>query len=392
MNNIYIIDTETNNKNKLIGNFTANPHYRGNEIVHAGIKRLGALGVTVLDKYDTRGIEYFCADADLLVGQNIKFDLLYLMRDDKFRNEVLPNLRIWDTMQVEYLLSGQQKRFPTLDYLSEKYGGTLKDKRLEEMWAEGVDTEDIDEGIVIPYLEADVTNTELAFKKQLVLANEANMLQLIKSQMDAILATAEMEYNGMYFNKKEALHKAKILSSIRDVLHKSCFDFMKMRMHTDTPNVDSVDDVSLTLFGGQEKVVIDKPILDESGNPVKYKSGARKGTTRTKKETIMRRISSCVHGRLAIEREKKKGFYSVSNDVLKNIYKDSSTHRKPRDFVRALMEYRTVTKDLKTYYKGYSELVWPHDNCIHGTYNHCQTATGRLSHSNPNLGNVSHKE
>jgi len=391
MNNIYIIDTETNNKNKLIGNFTANPHYRGNKIVHAGIKRLGVLGVTVLDKYDTNTLLYNCQRADLLVGQNIKFDLLYLMRDDKFRDEVLPNLRIWDTMQVEYLLSGQQDRFPSLDYLSEKYGGTLKDKRLEEMWAEGVDTEDIDEDIVIPYLEADVTNTELAFKKQLVLANEANMLPLIKSQMDAILATAEMEYNGMYFNKKEALYKAKILSSRRDALHKYCFDFMKIRMHN-TPNVDSVDDVSLTLFGGQEKVKIDRVILDEFGKPILYKSGARKGDIRTKKETILKRITPCVHGRTAIEREKKKGFYSVSNDVLKNIYKDPSTHGKPRDFVSALMEYRKITKDLKTYYEGYSELVWPNDNCIHGTYNHCQTATGRLSHSNPNLGNVSHKE
>ena len=98
-----------------------------------------------------------------------------------------------------------------------------------------------------------------------------------------------------------------------------------------------------------------------------------------------------MHQRNAQEREKKKGFYLVSNDVLKNIKKDRDTGTKARNFVEHLMQYRKVSKDLKTYYEGYSELVWPHDSCIHGTYNHCQTATGRLSHSNPNLGNVSHK-
>ena len=392
MTNIYTIDTEVNNKNKLIGNFTANPHYVNNQIVYTGVKSLSASGVCITKKYDTKLLLSFCDSADLLVGQNIKFDLLYLMRDEKFRDEVLPNLRIWDTMQVEYLLSGQQTRFASLDYLSDKYGGTLKDKRLEEMWEFGVDTEDIDEDIVIPYLKEDVSNTELVFKKQLVTANKLGMMPLIKSQMDAMLATVEMEYNGMYFNKAKAMHAADILRVQRNIHQDVCIDFMKWRLHTDTPNVDSVDEISLALFGGMEKVVVEKPMLDEHGNTIKYKSGARKGAVRTKKETVKEVIYPCVHQRNAQEREKKKGFYLVSNDVLKNIKKDRDTGTKARNFVEHLMRYRKVSKDLKTYYEGYSELVWPHDSCIHGTYNHCQTATGRLSHSNPNLGNVSHKE
>jgi len=56
-----------------------------------------------------------------------------------------------------------------------------------------------------------------------------------------------------------------------------------------------------------------------------------------------------------------------------------------------VLKMRELTKQISTYFDGYSNLVWS-DGLIHGNLNHCQTATGRLSSSNPNLQNISNKE
>ena len=50
---------------------------------------------------------------NILVGHNLIFDLAYLMRDKKI-DDIL-NYQIWDTQVAEYLLSGHQFKFPSLE-------------------------------------------------------------------------------------------------------------------------------------------------------------------------------------------------------------------------------------------------------------------------------------
>lgn len=64
---------------------------------------------------------------DILVGQNIKFDLLWLWGYAPFQEWLANGGQIWDTKTVEYLLEGQDRQqLYNLDTLAVKYGGKVK--------------------------------------------------------------------------------------------------------------------------------------------------------------------------------------------------------------------------------------------------------------------------
>ena len=103
-------------------------------------------------------------------------------------------------------------------------------------------------------------------------------------------------------------------------------------------------------------------------------------------------ILAVVRHTLATE-TKKKGIYVVNDEVLAKVAK-TATFSTPHSgkFATDILKFRKLNKDYTTYYVGYSDLVWPHDGCIHPQYNHSIANTGRLTHSAPNLGNVSHNK
>lgn len=414
--NIKVIDLETTVNNvgdDAIGTFAASPHAPVNKVVMSGETRDFSLNVpTTEDRvlvytYFTKdGGAAFgtCLDNEpeerkpnLLVGQNIKFDLLYLMRSKEFRNNLLPKIKVWDTMVVEYLITGQQNKQMSLDKLAIKYGGTVKDDKIKKYWEAGVKTEDIPNHELAEYQKYDVINTDIVFRAQLKIVKELNMLDLVSTQMDALLATTEMEFNGMYFDKeacmKDSLQLAMDLHTSNYIIKKDMENVFPVEFHTNI-NINSNEQLSVLLFGGQLKYDITANVIDEAGNEVKYKTGAKKGLVKTCKHTIVTDVKGLVpgpphvYGAVAM---KKGGIYSTNDKVLKKI-KTLDLHTHAGVLVKAILKSRKLNKDLTTYYEGYSKLVWPHDGCIHGTFNHAITDTGRLSHTAPNLGNVAHEK
>ena len=89
------------------------------------------------------------------MGHNIGFDLLYLLRDYPEWREWAKTGLIWDTMIVDYLLSGQTRKFTPLDTASAAVGGTVKDSAIKDYWDNDVDTEDIPREQLLEYLKAD---------------------------------------------------------------------------------------------------------------------------------------------------------------------------------------------------------------------------------------------
>jgi len=390
-----VIDSETNIKNigeDAVGKMKADPFCPLNWAVWWGSRLSGdarSSPVCVEDKSLFVG-----SKVDLLVGHNIKFDLHYLWKADKIVHDRMykDGIRIWCTQLAEYLLTGQDSKWASLDQLAEKYGGTLKDSKMKEYWESGVDTEDIPSEELVPYLQGDIVNTELVFLAQVKQAMDMDMMPLMVTQMEALLATAEMEFNGMAFDSVAALEAAVEMSKEIRNLEVKLMTIMEDRGVTD-PNPASSQQVSAYLFGGKIKHTEMQPALDAMGKRVRYKSGAREGQTKFKKVEVITELPKFIKPHKVWAN--KEG-YSVANDVLTEVHRTNMASGgllalKVVEFIDLMLEFRRLQKDVKTYYVGFSKLTWP-DGFIHGHFNHCNTNTGRLSSSAPNMQNVTTKE
>jgi DNA polymerase I-like protein with 3'-5' exonuclease and polymerase domains len=316
---------------------------------------------------------------DLLIGHNLKFDLLYLLRAPAFKKLVWPKILVWDTALAEYLLTGQDSRFPSLDECSLKYGGTIKDKRISEMWDAGIQTEDIDNDLLTEYLEYDLSNTELVFKKQFIAAQEANMLPLIWSQMLALKATTEMELNGMHIDtyalKLQEDYLADTIVHLDRILVQLVIN-IKPTIPLTSINFNSNKFIGTVLYGGEVK-------YNKRESSGVYKTGVKKGLIKyinvEKTVAYPSQIEGAIKG-LAFSDAKK-----VDEKTLKEVRKYATIVG--QEFIDSLLKYRELSKELNTYVLGIKELVYE-DGCVHGNLQHTATVTGRLSSSQPNLQNV----
>lgn len=94
-------------------------------------------------------------------------------------------------------------------------------------------------------------------------------------------------------------------------------------------------------------------------------------------------LSDVLFGKLAIKptgaKKNAKGGYSTNADVLEKLAEE-------HEIVRLILRYREVQKLQSTYIDGIRPLI--RKGYVHTTYNQSQTATGRLSSTNPNLQNI----
>lgn len=379
-----VIDIETTVKNTDTGNNKASPHSRLNRVVLAGKLSHGGKSYDPVMTVTNKVNELFSAEERpfnrLLVGHNIKFDLLYLAKTRPTNAVFGVHVCVWDTMLVEYLLTGQQTKFASLDELSTKYGGTLKDNRIKELWDAGVQTEDIDEAILVPYLKHDLEQTYLVYKRQRAIAEAmTGMMKLIERQNAMLLVTTLMEYHGMHIAVDEFIAMSSktldALSLAEEAMYKA----------VDAPieiNLASPAQLTAYLYGGTVSRIEDVPVLDKAGEKQYYKSGRKAGMLRTKKDKVSYVLKTLVSPNVLSTISKGTDEETLENII--KLEKDSEV----RSFVRKVLNYRTLAKEYNTYYEGLRTYIWDHDDCIHPNLNICATNTGRLSSSSPNLQNI----
>lgn len=171
--NILTLDVETTHKTKESGGTTALPYFN-NRLVSIGYKWLGEdeVGYDFIHHSDERGFvdtDWFdkmqgtLNSADVIVGQNFKFDLTWL-RACGFTYDG----SIYDTMVAEYILAKARRWSLSLDSLAKRYGVTQKEKDLVAPYLkDGKTFYDIPYEIVEEYGIADVIATEQVALKQL---------------------------------------------------------------------------------------------------------------------------------------------------------------------------------------------------------------------------------
>ncbi len=353
-----VVDLETTIRCP-VGNSSGNPMWRGNKVIAWGTSCIGG---TTGYKYDSTGLDLtplrnLCDTASLVIGHNVKFDLLYIYRDT---NNTLP--RIWDTQLAAYLLSGQRHLYASLDELTKEYVGAhaLKDDKIKAYWKAGIDTPHIPRKELMDYLKGDVENTVSIFEQQWAEAEGLDILPLMFTQMDALRATIEMNRNGMRVDW-EYVHAQR---DFYDIMLKTA----QNTVAEEVPDLDTASpkQLSLYFFGGDEKY---KEKVDDGF----YKNGKPK----TKTVESIRRVV----GKYAPAGELGKGgYYSTDDAVLKILAAGGDT------VAQQLLLIREYSKIKDTYYEGLIGLRFPDDN-IYPNLNHCATKTGRLSATNPNLQN-----
>ena len=395
-----IFDLETTIRNK-IGNNKGSSHCKENKIVYIGWKRRthsananveywgDQLSCTIatsgwaVDDYNTD---------ELFVGHNVKFDLLYLLRYDKFRKEVFPKLLIWDTALVEFIITGQEHKFPSLDECALKYGGTVKPDKVKELWNAGVDTDKIDRDLMEEYLTGDVNNTEKVFLPQFEYCKENGLLPLVWSQMSALKATTMMEHNGMKIDVKELreykYEKVKDLADLQVIAYRILVNHLHRHLGMlnvsaieQIVNLDSPQFISKVLFGGTCEYTMRENIGI-------YKTGARAGMPKYKNVEYEVLLPTLVAPRLDWE-TKKVGIFKVGEEELKELLSrvPGGFSGYTELFIEAILKVRELSKEVNTYIEGISDLIYE-DGCIHGNLQHTVAITGRLTSSNPNLQNI----
>ena len=384
-------------------------------------------------------------DVKILVGQNIKFDLLWALREPQnlaaWKKYVARGGNIWDIQLAEYLLRGmsQDAQMLSMDEMAPMYGGNLKIDEVKALWEAGVNTPDIDPDLLMRYLvgtptdHGDIGNTRVVFKGQLEKARKSKQLKSILLNMGSLICTTEMERNGMFVNKDKGLLLA---GELRERLEKATHE-LGTYLPEDLPfdfNWRNRYHLSPLLFGGQVKYEKRVKVLDEQGQLVyfqkkethyiledgtttaipptdetghlyvRFAGGKNKGELKTKQVTVP-----------DIERGPKErketfaytfpgyttpderwasstpGLFSVAEEVIESL----GNRNVP--FLQLLAEVAKVGKDLTTYYistdpktgeeKGMLTLVGI-DSIIHHKINHTSTVTARFSSSDPNLQNV----
>jgi DNA polymerase I-like protein with 3'-5' exonuclease and polymerase domains len=390
-----ILDAETSVDNTLIGEDRASPFYKENTVVALGTKfnyvKL-SYGEGVKDH-----AENALSNATVLVGQNIRFDMHYLHKllgpifEEWLYN---PEHLIWDTQLAEYLLTAQQHKYASLDELSLKYGGTIKDDKIKAYWEAGVRTEDIPKDELLEYLEHDVLNTELVYLQQLETAEAVGMLPLIRTQMKALVATWEMMKNGMCFNMWRALEQAdKIEIQMNRLLEEIQVVVDKAHPLSLGLSPTSNDVLSRLLFGGPYTYKTTEVVLDEHGSPVVFKTGLKKGQQKTRSVEAVDYVKGMVSPQ-EDWKAAKQGFFSVGKGTVEALLQSRDTPEEARWLLEKVETLRAMVKDRETYFIGFSKLAWPQEDGthrIHGKLNHTSTDTGRLSSSAPNLQNASNQ-
>lgn len=219
----------------------------------------------------------------LIVGHNIKYDLLWIWDDPEFVAFLERGGEVYDTQYGEYLINGMTKdvHMNAMNDVALKYGGGCKVDAVKEMWEAGYLTHQIPRDMLVEYLVGsahcgnpygdvvgDVMNTWIMFTGQCAKFDmmHPNFVRMLRNRHDGLLATTEMEWNGIYCAKEKG---AQLRQGVSDEVTEKLAvltSYLPQDMPYDLEfNWGSPNHKSAIIFGGTVAYQRWTPHLDEHG-------------------------------------------------------------------------------------------------------------------------------
>lgn len=247
----------------------ANPFDHDNWVVTHAFKKVGGQVVEQRFGHTRPGPGWLAPvleGSKLLIGFNIKFDLLHALQDHEnlmlWMQWVADGGMVWDCQLAEYLLNGmtQKDHMLSLDEVAPRYGGNVKFDEVKELWKAGVSTENIEPALLTRYLLGgndefgvfqlgDIENTEKIALEQIARARKVGQLNSILLNMGALIATTEKERNGMFVDKARGLVLADELATEIAKLHTELHGYLPKDLPFEF-NWNSPKQKSALIFGG----------------------------------------------------------------------------------------------------------------------------------------------
>ena len=438
---ITTVDVETSWQRNENGGYDPSPFHKDNILVSVGLD--SKYGEEYYFTNHSERIDRGCAvriqevlnNTTLLVGHNIKFDLMWLLEAGfKYTG------RVYDTMLGEYILNKGIRKSLTLEMCCRRRKIGSKDSSVKEYMDRGVSFENIPKDIVEEYGRIDVKITRSLFDSQMAdLRSEKNkgLLMTVKMMNEFLVVLSDMERNGINVDLNE-LDKVEKEFRAEFAYLKQKIDKIVYRQMGDTKiNLSSPEQLAWLIYSMKPKdkkqwakifnVGIDKSTGKSKRRP-NYSRQQFRNLVADNTETIHRTVAEqCIacHGKGVIKRIKKDGSpfknYTKCSDcdgegyIYTPMAKVAGFRQRPRsvydiaesgfrtdritlskiaseaegefkEFIDAIVRHNAVDTYLNTFVEGLKNFT-NEKGFLHPKFMQAITATGRLSSRDPNFQN-----
>ena len=197
---ITTVDVETSWQVTSTGGYDPSPFHADNILVSVGIndEYYFTNHSERVDQGCYHKIQSILDKTTLLIGHNIKFDLMWLLESGfKYTGKV------YDTMLGEYILNRGIRKSLTLEMSCRRRKIGSKDSRIKEFTDRGIPFQNIPADLVEEYGRIDVAITRRLFDSQmddLKMAKNKGLLMTLKMMNEFLVVLTDMERNGININ------------------------------------------------------------------------------------------------------------------------------------------------------------------------------------------------
>jgi len=434
---ITTVDVETSWQVTSTGGYDPSPFHPDNILVSVGIndEYYFTNHSERIDEGCYHKIQAILDKTTLLIGHNIKFDLMWLLESGfKYIG------RVYDTMLGEYILNRGIRKSLTLEMSCRRRKIGSKDNRIKEYTDRGIPFQNIPADVVEEYGRIDVEITRRLFNSQmddLKMAKNKGLLMTLKMMNEFLVVLSDMERNGININLKELDSVEKEYRAEFAYLKQKIDKIVYKQMGDTKINLSSPEQLSWLIYSKKPKdkkewakifnVGIDKSTGKNKRRP-QYSRQQFRNLVLDNTETIHRTVAEqCItcKGKGVIKKIKKDGSpyknYTKCSDcdgdgyrylpmakiagfrqIPRSVYDiaesgfrtdritltkiSAEAEGEFKEFINAIVRHNAVDTYLNTFVEGLKNFT-NEKGFLHPKFMQAITATGRLSSRDPNFQN-----